>query len=83
MNEIMISAKAAAAIAVAITIGIGILGPSFAQGLIGSKACENIGKYPEGANNIFKTMSFALVMAETLALFIVFIAAALIYFGMR
>jgi F-type H+-transporting ATPase subunit c len=70
--------KAIAYCAAAFAVGIGTLGPAIAQGLIGSRACENIGKYPENLNAI-RTMAFAaLAMVETLVLFAVLIALVII-----
>ena len=47
MENIINYTKAAAALGAAFAIGIGTIGPALAQGMVGSKACENIGKYPE------------------------------------
>lgn len=72
-------AKAAAFIAAALVMGLGSIGPAIGQGLIGMKACENIGKYPENANNIRNAMIIALALVETCALYCLLIALALIY----
>ena len=74
-------AKAAAFIAAAIVMSIGSLGPALGQGLIGMKACENIGKYPENANNIRNAMIIALALVETCALYCLLIALALLFFA--
>lgn len=60
---------AAKYIAAAITMGLGTFGSALAQGQIGSKTCENIGKYPENINNIRNTMFFAMIFPETLSIF--------------
>ncbi|MGC2310921.1 MAG: ATP synthase F0 subunit C [Candidatus Babeliaceae bacterium] len=83
MDEMIGYAKAASAIAAAIIVGIGVLGPAFAQGLIGSKACENIGKYPESASKIRTAMLLAMALVETLMLGVVGTAFFIIWLGMR
>ena len=55
------------------------LGPSFGQGAIGMKACENLGKYPESANKIRTLMFLAMGVIETQGLIVAGTAAALIY----
>lgn len=70
--------RAYAYIAAAIVVSVGTLGPALAQGLIGSRACENIGKYPESANNIRFTLIMSMVFPETLSLFAMIIAGAIL-----
>jgi len=62
-------AKAAVLVGAAVAMGIGTVGPSLAQGLIGSKACENIGKYPESSSKIRMTMLLSMGLVETCALY--------------
>lgn len=76
--EGIVIAKAAACIGAAITMGLGAVGPSLGQGLIAMKACENIGKYPESANQIRTTMLIAISMVETLAIYALLVSGALI-----
>jgi F-type H+-transporting ATPase subunit c len=70
--------RAYAYIAAAIVVSVGTLGPAIAQGLIGSKACENIGKYPESAGNIRTALIMSMVFPETLSLFAMIIAGAIL-----
>lgn len=82
METIIINyAQVAAYLGAAFAIGIGTMGPAISQGLIGSKACENIGKYPESAGKIRTTMLLAIVMVESISLFVALIAGALIFIG--
>lgn len=81
MDELLYYAKAAAYIGAAFAIGIGTLGPTLGQGMAASKACENIGKYPESAGKIRTTMIIALALIETSAVFAVLIAGALIFYA--
>lgn len=76
-------AKAAAFIGAAITMGFGSLGPALGQGIIGMKACENLGKYPESANKIRTTMMMALAVVESSAIYCLLISGALLIFGNR
>lgn len=72
-------AKAAVYIGAALAMGIGSIGPALGQGLIGMKACENIGKYPEGANKIRTTMFLALSIIETSAIYCFIISLILLF----
>ena len=76
-------AKAAAFLGAAITMGFGSLGPALGQGIIGMKACENLGKYPESANKIRTTMMMALAVVESSAIYCLIISGALLVFGNR
>lgn len=76
-------AKAAAFIGAAITMGFGSLGPAIGQGIIGMKACENIGKYPESAGKIRTTMIIALTVVESSAIYCLLISGGLLFFGSR
>ena len=79
--EAVMYAKAAAYFGAAIAMGIGALGPAIGQGLVGMKACESIGKYPESAGQIRTTMMIAMGLVETSAIYCLMIAGALIIFG--
>ncbi len=81
MEEYMYYAKAAAYLGAAFAIGIGTIGPALSQGMVASKACENVGKYPESAGNIRTLMFAALGFIETSSIYALMIAGALIYFA--
>lgn len=81
MNDGFFYAKAAAFIGAALAVGVGSIGPALGQGLIGMKACENIGKYPGGAKDIRAAMFLAMAIVETALIYCSLIAAALLYFG--
>lgn len=70
--------RAAAFIGAAFVMGIGGIGPALSQGLIGSKACENIGKYPESASKIRMAMMIALGVVESTAVYCLLIGIMLI-----
>ena len=71
--------KVAACIAAGICMGIGSLGPSLGQGFIGGKACESIGKRPESAGLITRTMVVALAFAESSAIYALLVALVLMF----
>ncbi len=73
--------KAAAFLGAAIAMGIGSIGPALGQGLIGMKACESMGKYPESSGKIRTAMMMAMGLVETAAIYALLIAAALVYVG--
>ncbi|MDP3889120.1 MAG: ATP synthase F0 subunit C [bacterium] len=76
-------AQAAAFLGAALVMGLGSLGPALGQGLIGMKACENIGKYPESASNIRNTMMIAMGITETAAIYCLIISGALLIIAIR
>lgn len=76
-------AKAAAVLSVAFLMGIGSVGAAVGQGLIGAKACENIGKYPESAKTIRSAMMLALVFVEASAVYCLLLSIALIYIALK
>ncbi|MFA5075204.1 MAG: ATP synthase F0 subunit C [Candidatus Babeliales bacterium] len=71
--------KVAACIAAGLCMGIGSLGPSLGQGFIGGKACESIGKKPESAGLITRTMAVALTFAESSAIYALLVALVLMF----
>jgi F-type H+-transporting ATPase subunit c len=72
-------AKAAAYFGAAIAMGIGSVGPAIGQGMIGAKACENLGKYPESSGQIRTTMMIAMGIVESSAIYCLIIAFALTF----
>ncbi len=72
--------KVAAYIGAAFVMGVGTIGPALGQGLIGSKACENLGKYPESAGKIRTTMFLGMGIVETSAIYAFLVALFLIFF---
>jgi F-type H+-transporting ATPase subunit c len=81
MEDAIHYARAAAYLGAALAIGLGTLGPSLGQGSVGSKACENIGKYPEASGAIRAALLASLVAIETSAIYATVIAILLIIMG--
>ena len=77
--EGIIWAKAAAYFGAAIAMGFGSIGPAIGQGMIGSKACENIGKYPESSGKIRMAMMIAMGIVESSAIYCFIVALMLIW----
>jgi F-type H+-transporting ATPase subunit c len=71
--------KVAACIAAGIAMGLGSIGPSLGQGFVGGKACESIGKKPESAGIITRTMVVALAFAESSAIYALLISLVLLF----
>lgn len=74
-------AKAAAFLGASIAMGMGAIGPALGQGLVGMRACENIGKYPESSDKIRNAMIMACALVESAAVYSLGISAALIWVG--
>lgn len=72
--------KIAAYIGAAFAMGVGTIGPALGQGFVGSKACENIGKYPQSYTQIRNTMFLALGFIETSAIYAFLIAILLVLY---
>lgn len=72
-------AKAAAFLGAAIVMGLGGAGPALGQGLVGMKACENIGKHPEMAGKVRSAMIMAMSIIESSAIYALLISGALVY----
>ncbi len=77
--ESMVLAKSAALFGAALTLGIGVVGASIGLGLIGMKACENLGKYPESGASIRNLALLIGTFVEAGAIYCLILAGALIY----
>ena len=71
-------AQAAVFVGAALAMGIGTIGPSLAQGMIGTKACENVGKYPESYTKIRMTMIISMGLVEACAIYVLLVAIMVI-----
>lgn len=72
-------AKAAAFMGAAFVMAIGSIAPAYGQGIVGAKACENIGKYPESAGQIRNAMVLAMAIIESSAVYALVVALLLIF----
>jgi F-type H+-transporting ATPase subunit c len=71
--------KVGACIAAGICMGLGSIGPSLGQGFTGGKACESIGKKPENAGLITRTMVIAMAFIESSAIYALLVALVLMF----
>ena len=71
--------KALALLAAGVWMGLGAVGPGVGEGLVGAKACEAIGKRPDEANLITKTMIIGQAISETTGIYALVVALILIF----
>lgn len=71
-------AQAAVFVGAAIAMALGTVGPAIAQGMIGAKSCENVGKYPESYSRIRMMMIISMALVETCALYVLLITIMVI-----
>ena len=69
------------ALASALGIGIATLGTGLGQGNAVGKAMEAIGRNPEAQNKVFTTLLIGLAFIESLCLYALLIALALLFFN--
>lgn len=72
-------AQAAAFIGAAIAMGLGSIGPAIGQGMIGSKACETIGKNPESYSNVRMLALLSMGIVESAAVYAFVVAMFLVF----
>jgi F-type H+-transporting ATPase subunit c len=77
--EGIFAVQAAAMFGAALVMGIATIGPAIAQGMIGTKGLEVMGKYPESANKLRLTMMITMALTETSGLLAFLIAVLLIF----
>jgi F-type H+-transporting ATPase subunit c len=73
-------AKVAAYVAAGACMGIGTVGPALGLGFIGGRACESIGKRPESAGMVIRTMVFALAFVESTAIYALLVSLMLLFY---
>ena len=71
--------KGAAFLGAGICMGIGALGPGVGEGYVAGKACEAIGRTPEQANLITRTMLIGQAVTESTGIYSLVIALLLIF----
>ena len=72
-------AEAAKYIAAGLCMGLGSIGPALAEGFIGAKAMEAIGRNPSVADNIFPKMIVADAIAESTGIYSLVIALIILF----
>lgn len=71
--------KGLAYLAAGISMGFGAVGPGIGEGFVGGKACEAIGRRPDEANLITKTMIIGQAISETTGIYALVVALILIF----
>jgi len=71
--------RAAALLGAGIAMGLGAIGPGIGEGFTGGKACEAIGKNPEEANLLTRTMLIGQAVSESTGIYSLVIALLLIF----
>ena len=71
--------KALALLAAGLAMGFVAIGPGIGEGFVGGKACESIGKRPEEANLITKTMIIGQAITETTDIYALVVSLILIF----
>ncbi len=71
--------KAAAYIGAGVAMGFGAIGPGIGEGFAAGKACEGIGKNPEVAGLLTRTMLIGQAVAESTGIYSLVVAIILIF----
>ncbi len=71
--------KAAAFLGAGLAMGLGAIGPGIGEGLVGSKACEAIGKNPGEAGLLTRTMLVGQAVSESTGIYSLVIALLLLF----
>jgi F-type H+-transporting ATPase subunit c len=71
--------KAAAFIGAGLAMGFGAIGPGVGEGFVGGKACEAIGRNPEEAGLLTRTMLVGQAVSESTGIYSLVIALLLLF----
>ena len=71
--------KALALLAAGIAMGFGAVGPGIGEGFAAGKACESLGKRPDEAGLITRTMLVGQAVTETTGIYALVVALILIF----
>lgn len=71
--------QAAAYLGAGIAMGLGAIGPGVGEGFAGGKACEAIGKRPEEAGLLTRTMLMAQAVSESTGIYSLVVALLLLF----
>jgi F-type H+-transporting ATPase subunit c len=71
--------KAAAYIGAGIAMGLGAIGPGVGEGITAAKACEAIGRNPQEAGLLTRTMLVGQAVAESTGIYSLVIALLLLF----
>ncbi|MGC9324510.1 MAG: ATP synthase F0 subunit C [Desulfomonilia bacterium] len=71
--------RAAAFLGAGIAMGLGAIGPGVGEGFVGGKACEAIGRNPEEAGLLTRTMLVAQAVSESTGIYSLVVSLLLIF----
>ena len=71
--------KAAAFIGAGLSMGFGAIGPGVGEGMAAAKSCEAIGKNPEQAGLLTRTMLVGQAVAESTGIYSLVVALLLLF----
>ena len=74
-------AKAGALIGAGICMGFGAIGPGVGEGYTAGKACEAIGRAPEHAGLLTRTMLIGQAVAESTGIYSLVVALLILFIG--
>ncbi|HHO77297.1 MAG TPA: ATP synthase F0 subunit C [Deltaproteobacteria bacterium] len=71
--------RAATFIGAGLAMGLGAIGPGIGEGYVGGKACEAIGRNPDEAGLLTRTMLVAQAVSESTGIYSLVVALLLIF----
>lgn len=71
--------KAASFVGAGIAMGLGAIGPGVGEGFVGGKACEAIGRNPDEAGLLTRTMLVAQAVSESTGIYSLVVALLLLF----
>lgn len=71
--------RAAAFLGAGMAMGLGAIGPGVGEGFVGGKACEAIGRNPEEAGLLTRTMLVAQAVSESTGIYSLVVSLLLIF----
>lgn len=71
--------QAAAFLGAGLAMGLGAIGPGVGEGMVGAKACEAIGRNPQEAGLLTRTMLVGQAVSESTGIYSLVIALLLLF----
>lgn len=71
--------QAAAFLGAGISMGFGAIGPGVGEGMVAAKACEAIGKNPQEAGLLTRTMLVGQAVSESTGIYALVVALLLLF----
>jgi len=79
MENLQVIIRAAALLGAGICMGFGAIGPGIGEGFAAGKACEAIGRAPEQASLLTRTMLIGQAVSESTGIYSLVIALLLMF----